>query len=77
MKVSDKLMKYIVEITETLYKQLIFEVDAHDVDSAYEVIEEAYRSEVDDEFVLKADDFSGVEIEVKHADEDSPVDVEL
>ena len=70
-------MKYIVEITETLYKQLIVEVDAHDVDSAYEVIEEAYRSEADDEFVLNADDFSGVEIEVKHADEDSPVDVEL
>lgn len=77
MKVSDKLMKYIVEITETLQKQLIVELDERNLDNAYDTIREAYRSAEDDQFILNEDDLVSQEIVIKEADEDSAADVSL
>lgn len=77
MKVSDKLMKYIVEITETLQKQLIVEIDERNLDNAYDTIREAYRSAEDDQFILNEDDLVSQEIVIKKADEDSAADVSL
>lgn len=77
MKVSDELMKYIVEITETLQKQLVVEIDERNLDNAYDVIREAYRSAEDDQFVLNEDDLVSQEIVIKEADEDSAADITL
>lgn len=70
-------MKYIVEITETLQKTLIVEIDERDESAIYDAINEAYRSEADEMFVLNADDWVGTEFDIKPADEDSAVDVSL
>lgn len=70
-------MKYIVEITETLQKQLIVEIDERNVDRAYDAIRDAYRSIADDEFVLTADDLVDQTVTIKEADEDSAVDISL
>ena len=70
-------MKYIVEITETLQKQLIVEIDERDLDNAYDAIREAYRSSEDDQFILNEDDLVSQEIVIKEADEDSAADVTL
>ena len=70
-------MKYIVEITETLQKQLIVEIDERNVDRAYDTIRDAYRSITDDEFVLNADDLVEQTITIKEADEDSASDITL
>lgn len=77
MKVSDELMKYIVEITETLQKQLVVEIDERNLDNAYDAIREAYRSAEDDQFVLNEDDLVSQEIVIKEADEDSAADITL
>ena len=69
-------MKYIVEITETLKKTLIVEIDERDESAVYDAINEAYRS-AEDDFVLDADDWVGTEFDIKPADEDSAVDVLL
>lgn len=50
-------MKYKFKIVETLSK--IVEVEAEDIDSAYEEVEEMINTE---EVVLTADDFDGREI---------------
>lgn len=70
-------MKYIVEITETLQKQLIVEIDERNADRAYDTIRDAYRSIADDEFVLNADDLVDQTITIKEADEDSASDITL
>lgn len=70
-------MKYIVEITETLQKQLIVEIDERDLDNAYDTIREAYRSAEDDQFILNEDDLVSQEIVIKEADEDSAADITL
>lgn len=70
-------MKYIVEITETLQKQLIVEIDERNLDNAYDTIREAYRSAEDDQFILNEDDLVSQEIVIKEADEDSAADVSL
>lgn len=70
-------MKYIVEITETLQKQLIVELDERNLDNAYDTIREAYRSAEDDQFVLNEDDLVSQEIVIKEADEDSAADITL
>ena len=75
MKVSDELMKYIVEITETLQKQLVVEIDERNLYNAYDAIREAYRSAEDDQFVLNEDDLVSQEIVIKEADEDSAADI--
>lgn len=77
MKVSDELMKYIVEITETLQKQLVVEIDERNLDNAYDAIREAHRSAEDDQFVLNEDDLVSQEIVIKEADEDSAADITL
>lgn len=70
-------MKYIVEITETLQKQLIVEIDERNADKVYDAIRDAYRSIADDEFVLDADDLVDQTITIKEADEDSASDITL
>ena len=70
-------MKYIVEITETLQKTLIAEIDECDESAVYDAINEAYRSEADEMLVLDANDWVGTEFDIKPADEDSAVDVSL
>lgn len=70
-------MKYIVEITETLQKQLIVEIDERNADKAYDAIRDAYRLIADDEFVLDADDLVDQTVTIKEADEDSAVDITL
>lgn len=70
-------MKYIVEITETLQKQLVVEIDERNLDNAYDTIREAYRSAEDDQFVLNEDDLVSQEIVIKEADEDSAADITL
>ena len=70
-------MKYIVEITETLQKQLVVEIDERNLDNAYDAIHEAYRSAEDDQFVLNEDDLVSQEIVIKEADEDSAADITL
>lgn len=70
-------MKYIVEITETLQKQLIVEIDERNADRAYDTIRDAYRSIADDEFVLNADDLVDQTVTIKEADEDSAADITL
>lgn len=70
-------MKCIVEITETLQKQLIVEIDERDLDNAYDTIREAYRSAEDDQFVLNEDDLVSQGIVIKEADEDSAADITL
>ena len=70
-------MKYIVEITETLQKQLIVEIDERNLDNAYDTIREAYRSAEDDQFILNEDDLISQEIVIKEADEDSAADITL
>lgn len=77
MKVSDELMKYIVEITETLQKQLVVEIDERNLNNAYDAIRESYRSAEDDQFVLNEDDLVSQEIVIKEADEDSAADITL
>lgn len=70
-------MKYIVEITETLQKQLVVEIDERNLDNAYDAIREVYRSAEDDQFVLNEDDLVSQEIAIKEADEDSAADITL
>ena len=70
-------MKYIVEITETLQKQLVVEIDERNLDNAYDAIREVYRSAEDDQFVLNEDDLVSQEIVIKEADEDSAADITL
>ena len=70
-------MKYIVEITETLQKQLVVEIDERNLDNAYDAIRESYRSAEDDQFVLNEDDLVSQEIVIKEADEDSAADITL
>lgn len=53
------MAKYKIKIIETLEKEVI--VSAADRKNALEIAEEKY-SKADDEFILTADDYSGVEI---------------
>ena len=54
-------MKYSVEVKETLSR--LVEVEAESMNEAREITEKLYRNE---EIVLTADDFKGVDISVRY-----------